>query len=167
MCGGGGASTPGRCLARLGRAALLESPSWGPASCASPVVPLRPSNRGTSAMIDITMGSKSSPFPAACRRNGDRNMPSSCTSSWAWMGSTRRVASRAGPLRRPSSNHEARAARPYHWESPSEGASRKESGRAGEVYRTSGASDGSSRNRVAGGIECSAGLILVRKKDCR
>ena len=40
---------------------------------------------------------------------------SSCTSSWAWMGSTRRVASRPGPLRRPSSKHEARAARPDHF----------------------------------------------------
>ena len=49
--------------------------------------------------------------------------------------------------------------------SPSGGASRIESGRAGEVYRTTGASDGSSRNRVTGWIECSAGLILIRKKD--
>ena len=36
---------------------------------------------------------------------------SSCTSSWAWMDSTRRVASRRVPLRRPSSEAEARAAR--------------------------------------------------------
>ena len=37
----------------------------------------------------------------------------SCTSSWAWTGSTRRVALRRGPLRRPSSEAEARATR--HW----------------------------------------------------
>ena len=36
---------------------------------------------------------------------------SSCTSFWAWMGSTRLVALRRAPLRRPSSKHEARAPR--------------------------------------------------------
>ena len=138
--------------AMLGRAAAcLESYSTGQSICASIPHRLQGVWQGT-LMWHMTLGFHFLSFDQdlhwwssghlllTCRQ---ASRASSCTSSWAWMGSTRRVASRPGPLRRPSSKHEARAARPYHWESPSAGASRIESGRAGEVYRTSGASEGS------------------------